>query len=167
MSDPVGPWHDGLLDRMQYVADPLADVAVARIVGPWPVLPADASADALRAAHGEQWRRLSVATRLLSDMQSAEAGPGGQRPSLASLIGDDPSAPGLGEVLRDFVAEGSQLPDWAETAKIERAEKLFIEYGPLSCVLLFCASLLYCFVFFLISLAMPVMLFQYSGSLEI
>ena len=146
MTDPVGPWHDGLLDRMQYVADPLADIAVARIVGPWPVLPADASADALRAAHGEQWRRLSVATRLLSDMQSAEAGAGGQRPPLASLIGDDPSAPGLGEVLRDFVAEGSQLPDWAETAKIERAETLFIEYGPLSCVLLFCASLPECYV---------------------
>jgi len=147
MSGPVGPeLPDELLDRMQYVADRPADLAVARIVGPWPILPEDAGAEALRAAHGEQWRRLAAATQLLSQMQDAEAAPGGERPPLASLIGDDPSVPGLGEVLRDFVNEGATLPEWAEPAKIERAERLFIEYGPLSCVLLFCASLPECYV---------------------
>ncbi len=144
MTDSPDRWPYELLDRMQYVADPLADAAVAQIVGSWQHLSADATLDTLREAHQPQWQRLAVATRLLEGMQTPIPGDAGS--SLASRIGDDPSAPGVGDVLRAFVEQGSRLPDWADPAKIDRAEQLFIEYGALSCVLLFCASLPECYV---------------------
>ena len=42
------PVSDALLERMQYQADPPADDTVARIVGDWRVLGADAGAHDLR-----------------------------------------------------------------------------------------------------------------------
>jgi hypothetical protein len=139
------PCTHELLDGMQYVADPLADAAVAQIVGTWQSVAPDATIDVLRAAQQPQWQRLAVATRLLASLQTPPAS-GDAGTSLASRIGDDPSAPGVGDVLRAYVAQAETLPDWADAKKIARAEKLFIEYGALSCVLLFCASLPECYV---------------------
>jgi hypothetical protein len=137
-------WSEEMLDSLQYVADPLADEAVAQIVGTWQRLADDATLEAQRQAHQSQWQRLAAATRLLDGMQ--DPGPGGSGSSLAARIGDDPAAPGVGDVLRAFVEQGSRLPVWADPAQIARAEQLFIEYGALSCVLLFCASLPECYV---------------------
>ena len=146
MSDSPDRWSGALLDRMQYVADPLADAAVAQIVGTWQPVPDDATLDEFREAHQPQWQRLAVATRLLAGLQNSPPGGDAGSSSLASRIGDDPAAPGIGAVLRAFVEQGERLPEWVDRAKIERGEQVFIEYGALSCVLLFCASLPECYV---------------------
>jgi ER-bound oxygenase mpaB/B'/Rubber oxygenase, catalytic domain len=48
--------------------------------------------------------------------------------------------------LQRYLREGQTLPPWADRVKIERAEVLFMDYGALSCTLLFCASLPECYV---------------------
>lgn len=48
--------------------------------------------------------------------------------------------------LEAYVAQARALPHWADRGKIERAEALFMEHGPLSCTLLFCSSLPECYV---------------------
>ena len=48
--------------------------------------------------------------------------------------------------MQHYLREGQFLPPWADRAKIERAEVLFMDYGALSCTLLFCASLPECYV---------------------
>ena len=130
---------DALLGQMQFRADPPADDAVARIVGDWSVLPAQAGADALRAAHQAQWQRLAEATRLLEQL--------GNNGSLASW---SPQANGIDasivRAVQDYVQANQALPAWADQAKLQRAEALFMDYGPLSCILLFCASLPECYV---------------------
>lgn len=147
MTDPAGRWPEELLDRMQYVADPLADAAVARIVGVWPDSTPGATLEDLRAAQQTPWQRLAVATRLLTAMQADDGGATTADPRpLADRIPEQPDAPGVTEALRAFVAEGSRLPEWMDQAKVERAEQLFIDEGALSCVLLFCASLPECYV---------------------
>ncbi|KFI07540.1 oxygenase MpaB family protein [Massilia sp. BSC265] len=54
--------------------------------------------------------------------------------------------PQLGAALKDYLARCPALPDWADAAKIERAERLFMDMSMLSCTLLFCASLPECYV---------------------
>lgn len=127
------------LERMQRVADAPADDAVARIVGSWRRLPADADAQTLQAAHGDQWRRLGQATALLNEL-----GPNGALAQWqAKTDGVDAD---VAEAVQDFVRARQALPHWADAAKLQRAETLFIEHGPLSCILLFCASLPACYV---------------------
>jgi len=52
----------------------------------------------------------------------------------------------IADALRDYVSAARVLPDWAEPAKIARAEEIFFDQGVLSCTLLFCASLPECYV---------------------
>lgn len=54
--------------------------------------------------------------------------------------------PRAGAALRQYLDTCSALPDWAEPAKIARAEELFMDMSMLSCTLLFCASLPECYV---------------------
>ncbi|MRD48716.1 DUF2236 domain-containing protein [Caenimonas koreensis DSM 17982] len=111
-------------------ADPLADRAVAAVIGPW----ADAA-----GATGPGITRLAQATRLMSGWTT--------NGRLASWSPDDPTIdPQVAAALRAYLDEGCQLPPWADAAQIERAENVFMEYGPMSCVLLFCASLPQCYV---------------------
>jgi hypothetical protein len=120
---------------MRYVADPAADEAVALIVGPWQTMSPDAPADALRAAHGQAWRRLTQATRLLEQL--------GDNASLAdwSPQVDDRIDSDVARIVESYVREQQALPAWAKPELLERAEALFMDHGPLSCILLFCASL--------------------------
>ena len=128
-----------LLARLQRVADTPADDAVAAIVGDWSTLPSDASAQALRDAHEEQWKRLGQATALLNTL-----GPNGK---LEHWQAEAPHVDAdLRQVVQDFIHAQQALPAWADSAKLQRAETLFVEYGPLSCILLFCASLPECYV---------------------
>lgn len=48
--------------------------------------------------------------------------------------------------LQAYLQEGQVLPPWADRARLERAEELFMDYGALSCSLLFCSSLPECYV---------------------
>jgi hypothetical protein len=111
-------------------ADPLADRTVAAIIGPW----SDAS-----AVIGPGMARLAQANRLLASW-STNASLASWAPEAMSVDADVVAA------LRAYIDEGSRLPDWTRPADVERAENVFMDYGPLSCTLLFCASLPQCYV---------------------
>jgi hypothetical protein len=117
-------WH-----AMSRVADPLADRAVADIIGPW--------SDAC-GAMGPGIARLGEATRLMAGWTT--------NASLASWSPDAASDPGIVAILRAYIAQGCGLPEWTRPAAVARAESVFMDYGPLSCTLLFCASLPECYV---------------------
>lgn len=111
-------------------ADPLADRTVAAIIGPW----SDAE-----GAMGPGIARLGQATQLMAGWTT--------NGRLASWTPTDPSAdPEVVAALRAYLDEGSQLPSWTNHSEIERAETVFMEYGPMSCVMLFCASLPECYL---------------------
>lgn len=131
------PLTDELLDQMRHRADPLADETVARLLGPWPVLPEDASPADWQAALAPQWQRL----RLISEAWSAWKSNADLLAWQGAELPEDLAAP-----LRDYLQAGQALPAWADAAKIQRAEQLFFEEGVLSCLLLFCASLPECYV---------------------
>lgn len=54
--------------------------------------------------------------------------------------------PRAAAALKDYLAGYQALPDWADPARIARAEALFMDMSMLSCTLLFCASLPECYV---------------------
>jgi hypothetical protein len=128
-----------LLDAMRFRADPLADDTIARIVGAW-AAPAEleASGAALIERHAPQWQRLQCVTRAFAGWASNGDLDRWQAP---------PDLPGdIAVALGDYLARARTLPDWADAARIRRAEEIFFDYGPLSCTLLFCASLPECYV---------------------
>lgn len=97
---------------------------------------ADPLADRTVAAIGVS--RLAQATRLMADWTT--------NASLSTWAPDPPADPDVVAALRAYLDEASGLPAWARAADIERAEQVFMDYGPLSCTLLFCASLPECYV---------------------
>jgi hypothetical protein len=134
MSHNPAPTHtvsDADLAGMQHHADPLADQTIADILGDWPA--GDVTADA------PQWARIETVNRLF-----------GQWTDNASLVNWAAQGDGvddaMAEALHRYVQTAQVLPPWADAHKIERAEKLFMDHGALSCILLFCASLPECYV---------------------
>lgn len=125
------PISDAELAGMQHRADPLADKTIADILGSWPA--GDVAVDA------PQWARIDTVNRLF-----------GQWTDNQSLVGWTAQGDGvdadMARALNHYVETAQVLPPWAEAKKIERAEKLFMEHGALSCILLFCASLPECYV---------------------
>jgi hypothetical protein len=122
--------HDeALWQAMTREADPLADRAVAALIGPW----SDAE-----GAMGPGLARLNQATRLMAGW-TTNAG-------LAAWAPAPDADPAVVAVLRTYLEEGRRLPAWAKPEALERAEAVFMDYGPLSCTLLFCASLPQCYV---------------------
>jgi uncharacterized membrane protein len=122
------------LAEMARQADPMADQAVARIVGPWPD-----GAGTAGEPPAAGMARLAQATRCMGQWKFNGA--------LSGWLPEDASTdPEVTTALRQYLAEGSVLPAWADAAKIERAEAIFMSEGPLSCTLLFCASLPQCYV---------------------
>ena len=127
---PATPRASWPLDAMALQADPLADEIVAALVGPQEAdgsLPETGLARLNQASQGmQEWRY------------------NGELPAWAPL--DAKVDPAVSAALRDYLAQGSALPAWADAAKVARAEALFMAEGPLSCTLLFCASLPQCYV---------------------
>jgi hypothetical protein len=125
------PISDTTLAGMQHHADPLADQTIADILGPWP--------EGDVAANAPQWARIETVNRLFS-----------QWADNASLTTWTAQGDGVDKTMSDaldhYVKTAQVLPPWADAVKIERAEKLFMEHGALSCILLFCASLPECYV---------------------
>jgi len=115
----------GLADNPAMRADPLADAAIARILGPG--RPGGPDADTLAALNREiaRWQ-------LNRDLDGWRASPG--------LPGE------MGVALEEYVARARILPDWADADAIARAEQLFMDMSMASCTLLFCASLPQCYV---------------------
>jgi hypothetical protein len=111
-------------------ADPLADDTVAKIVGPWPMGVSQLDEAALA--------RIGLVNRLMATWPENGA--------LATWTAPPGTPPQLADALQTYLRQGSALPPWAERSKVERAERIFMEDGPLSCTLLFCASLPECYV---------------------
>jgi len=132
------------LAPMQHHADPLADQTMDKILGPWPA--GDVAADA------PQWAHIDTVNLLFSQWTdnftladwTAQAGP--VQASVGGKTAHGFVTPAMAEALNAYVQNASVLPPWADPRKIERAEKLFMEHGALSCILLFCASLPECYV---------------------
>jgi hypothetical protein len=115
----------GLADSPALRADPLADAAIARILGPGRPGGPDTDTIALLNQEIARWQ-------LNGDLDGWRASPG--------LPAEMASA------LEEYVAAARVLPDWADAAAIARAEVLFMEMSMASCTLLFCASLPQCYV---------------------
>ena len=116
---------DAELDKLQWVADPHADEAVAAILG---------AGDA-----GGRLRRVDDLNAVIRTWQD-NVGVASWRPD-ARL-----AAAGIGEPLQRYVTAAQPLPPWADPARIARAETMFMDYGALSVTMLFCSSLPECYV---------------------
>ena len=127
-----------LLDDMQYQGDPLADAAIARILGPWAALPPGADAAEWLAAQAPQWEQLAAVNRVFERWVD--------NASVRDWHADPDLPAPLAEALQDYLRAACPLPAWADPTKIARAESIFMEQGVLSCTLLFCASLPECYV---------------------
>lgn len=125
--------------------DPLADDAVSLLVGERALPSSTLTTDAPNAS-----ARLKEATALMAGWTHNGmllAWPGGP----VQHSGEDPpQGPAnerpVAEVLQDYLQKAAHLPEWADAAKVARAEALFMAHGPMSCTLLFCASLPECYV---------------------
>ncbi len=121
---------------MQYRADPLADATIARILGAW--VPA-AATETDTPESRTQWEKIAAVSRVFEQWSDN-----------ANLVGWSAQgadmASGIAAPLADYVQAGRDLPPWADIARIERAETLFMDYGALSVTLLFCSSLPECYV---------------------
>ena len=104
-------------------ADPLADDTIAAI---------------LAGHEGSQWEAIAIVNRLLAQWQTNASVSGWRAP-------EGTPAP-VAAALEAYLAAGCRLPQWADAARIGRAEKLFFDMSMLSCSLLFCASLPECYV---------------------
>jgi hypothetical protein len=122
---------DAALDQAQLLADPLADATAARLIGPWP--------DSVAHEDAPQWQRIASVNRCFAQW-GTNANLNLWRAADADLL------PEQAQALDDYLRQGQQLPDWADPVQIERAERIFMEQGALSCMLLFCASLPQCYV---------------------
>jgi hypothetical protein len=70
----------------------------------------------------------------------------GNNASLSNWQAPADTDPHISQTLQKYLRTGSTLPAWADRAKVELAEAIFMREGPLSCTLLFCASLPECYV---------------------
>jgi uncharacterized membrane protein len=145
--------HSGVsndrLAQTQYLADPLADETIAHILG----ASGDDSASAT-AAQGALTPSAALDTALGRSLAlqrialvNQQLGQWGTNQSLSQW----PQAatglpPDCVRELQHYLQQGQTLPAWADVAKIARAEALFMDYGALSCSLLFCSSLPECYV---------------------
>lgn len=123
---------DALLDVMEMHADPLADHTIATLLGPW------ADTAALAPPDAPQWQRIVGVNQALAQWSDNAA--------LATWHAAPGTDPAIAPPLQAYVHAARSLPHWADSARIERAEVLFMEHGALSCMLLFCASLPECYV---------------------
>ena len=123
-----------LLSPMRLEADPLADQAIADILGPWD-------------AGGLPRERLDTVNRLIGLWVR-----NGDLDDWATRAGERVSGPHVHPTremiarLDAFVQAARALPPWADPERLERAEKRFYDDGFLSCLLLFCSSLPECYV---------------------
>lgn len=130
-SSPQSALPDARLAAMQHHADPLADKTINDILGEWP--PGDMAPDAA------QWERIRTVNRLIGEWVDNASLQGW------AACGEGVDTP-MSAALNHYVQTAQGLPPWAEAHKLQRAEKLFMEHGALSCILLFCASLPECYV---------------------
>lgn len=108
-------------------ADPLADAAIARMLGLCMAADPAPQLESIRIINREL-----AAWNNNGDLATWRASPGVPAP--------------IADALHAYVADASALPDWADADLIARAEYVFMDIGMMSCTLLFCASLPECYV---------------------
>jgi hypothetical protein len=135
---PYHPEPATAVPQPQFRADPLADHTIAEILGVWADVPESASAADRALAHAKQWQRIAEVNRLIGSWQS--------NADLMNWQAPPGTSPEVAQGLEGYLSAAQTLPDWADPAKLARAEELFMDYGALSCVLLFCSSLPECYV---------------------
>jgi hypothetical protein len=144
-----------LLNRMQWRADPLADRAVAAMVGSWESPDAAMPLEAAVAMHAVHFRRIALASRLMAQWTTnaslvdwcADLSALANAGALANAINvDQNDFAEVSAALEAYVRDAQTLPSWVNVAQVQRAETIFFEQGVLSCLLLFCASLPECYV---------------------
>lgn len=128
MAVPAAGPDDAALERLRRRADPLADEAVAAMLGPWD----DGAGEAENLARLAAANRVIAGWRCNADLVDGQALDGTPEP--------------VARALAAYLAAARQLPAWADPVAIARAERVFMEQGLLSCTLLFCASLPECYV---------------------
>ena len=139
MNNVIAAWPNELLDRMQYEADPLADGAIAAFLGRWQGVHAAATRAELLAANAGRWQLLAALNQVFEDWKD--------NASIAQWCARPGTPPEVASAVASFLhAAPGLLPPWADRARIERAEALFMDQGVLSCLLLFCSSLPECYV---------------------
>ncbi|MFN4120184.1 oxygenase MpaB family protein [Acidovorax sp.] len=128
---------DRELAAMQLHADPLADRTI----------------NTLLATDDEpQWDALDTVSVLFTQwtdnatLAQWKAVPGPVQAEIGGKTVDGVVTTAMADALNIYVQQTQVLPPWADARKIERAEKIFMEHGALSCILLFCASLPECYV---------------------
>ena len=106
-------------------ADPAADDTIAAVLAGAQDFAAISAAIGIVNSQIAQWDSNGV----LADWQAGAGVP-----------------PHIALALQAYVRSQRALPEWADAAKIARAETLFMEMSMMSCTLLFCASLPQCYV---------------------
>ncbi len=130
------------LSPFQFLADPLADDTIDRILDDWLLTTQSATAQECIAANATNFDRIKHISHFIGQWKSNGMLQDWQ-PKASEKF---PVNPVVIEPLQAFLKTAQALPKWADKEKIKRAETLFIEHGPLSCILLFCASLPECYV---------------------
>ena len=129
------------LAQTQYLADPLADDTIAHIVSAHDDhrVPVAAAGMATASGKAQTLQRMALVNQQLSRWDSNQS---------LSAWPQSPTGlpPDCVRELQRYLQTGQELPTWADPAKIARAEALFMDYGALSCSLLFCSSLPECYV---------------------
>ena len=138
MNHASATWTSELLDRMQYEADPLADGTIAAILGPWRQVHVSATRAELLAENASRWELLAAVSRVFDDWKD--------NASIERWVARPDTPPEVADAIAAYLRAAPGLPAWADHAKIERAEALFMDFGVLSCLLLFCSSLPECYV---------------------
>ena len=128
----ASPVSSARLSEMRFVADPLADQTLEQVLKPWQPDSHDTNLAIIGQINAQfpQW----TSNQAIAD--------------LANHYGGAPPVPdsAVAVALHAYLSQGQTLPAWANVAQIARAEALFTQYGPMSCTLLFCASLPECYV---------------------
>lgn len=131
--------HATDLQPRDFEGDLLADATIAHILGDWKPVAPDSTSDEAINANADHWQRIAQVNRVIATWTDNAA-----LTHWDNLVGAADSD--VIAALKTFVETAKQLPPWADAKKIARAEALFMESGPLSVTLLFCASLPECYV---------------------
>jgi hypothetical protein len=128
MNRSAVPDEVALIDSPALRADPLADATIARI---------------LCECHAPEPGHAPVAALAIVNSQLSQWTSNG---ALATWRGGHGIPAPVAAALEEYVQAALSLPDWADPAKIARAQAVFMDMSMLSCTLLFCASLPECYV---------------------
>jgi hypothetical protein len=125
------------LNHMRFQSDDWADRAIDSLLGPWYVQTAENSAHT--TPRMPDWEKLKAMSSVMAQWDSNTA--------IKNWRGDPTVLPdAVSRAMKEYVSAATDMPAWADAEKLARAERVFMDYGPLSVMMLFCSSLPECYV---------------------